>query len=123
MDSKEFVYLRKTLDKTQTQIAELLGTSVKAIRSYEQRLRRVPAHVQRQIFFLVASRGDNRGQKPCWVTKKCSPKKKRDCPAWEFQAGRLCWFINGTKCDGVAQKDWHDKLEICRSCEVFRSIF
>ena len=51
MDSKEFCYIRKKLNKTQKQMAQLLGTSVKAVHSYEQGWRKVPAYVERQIFF------------------------------------------------------------------------
>ena len=122
MESKEFVQLRKKLNKTQIQMAQLLGTSVKAIHSYEQGWRRVPAHAERQLYFLVARKGDRTGQKPCWEIKECPSEQKRECPAWEFQAGRLCWFINGTICDGTVHKDWQEKIEICRSCEVFNSI-
>jgi DNA-binding XRE family transcriptional regulator len=31
MDSNEFIYFRKKLDKTKKQMAQLLGTSIKAI--------------------------------------------------------------------------------------------
>ena len=46
MDSEEFKYFRKRLSRTQKQIAVLLGTSLKAIHSYEQGWRTVPAHVR-----------------------------------------------------------------------------
>ncbi|MCK5723736.1 MAG: transcriptional regulator, partial [Gammaproteobacteria bacterium] len=36
MNSKEFVAIRKRLNKTQKQMAQLLGSSIKAIHSYEQ---------------------------------------------------------------------------------------
>ena len=45
MDDKEFLRARKILGKTQKQLAELLGTSIKAVHSYEQGWRTVPAHV------------------------------------------------------------------------------
>jgi hypothetical protein len=47
---------------------------------------------------------------------------KRQCPAWEFQMGDLCWFINGTICQGTAHKDWWEKIKICKSCDCFSSI-
>lgn len=124
MDSKEFFRARKILEKTQKQLAELLGTSIKAIHSYEQGWRSVPVHVERQMFFLLTrKRGKkNKGPKLCWVIKKCPPDRKKQCPAWEFQAGRLCWFINGTICEGTVQKDWQAKMEICRSCEILKSL-
>jgi len=123
MDSEKFLLARKKLGKTQKQLAELLGTSLKAVHSYEQGWRSVPAHVERQLFFLVSTkRGDQKGRKSCWFIKKCPPDRKKECPAWEFQAGRLCWFINGTICEGVVQKDWHAKMKVCRNCEVLSSL-
>ena len=124
MDSREFTYFRKKLNKTQKQMAQLLGTSLKAIHSYEQGWRSVPASVERQMFFLVSRIADNRiGRKPCWAIKKCSKTQKAQCPAWEFKAGKLCWFINGTICEGSVQKTWKEKMKICRSCEVFLTDF
>jgi len=123
MDSKGFLNFRKKLDKTQRQMAQLLGTSVKAVHSYEQGWRSVPPHVERQVFFLLSRRrGDHKDLKSCWVIKNCPPDRKRLCPAWEFQAGKICWFINGTICEGAVQKNWREKMEICRSCEVLSSL-
>ena len=122
MDNKEFKHVRKKLNKTQKQMAQLLGTSVKAVHSYEQGWRKVPGHVERYIFFLVSRmRGGKKGQRQCWVIKKCPPGLKKQCPAWEFRSGRLCWFINGTICECKVQKNWHEKMKICRSCEVFNT--
>jgi hypothetical protein len=101
-------------------MAQLLGTSEKAIQGYEQGWRKVPMHVERQVLFLVSRlREKKKDLKPCWVIKKCPPKRKKQCPAWEFRSGRLCWFINGTICEGKVQENWHEKMKICRSCEVF----
>ena len=120
MNSKEFIYFRKKLNKTQKQMAQLLGTSLKAIHSYEQGWRSVPPSAERQMFFLVSRIAENnKRKKACWSIKKCSPDQKANCPAWEFKAGNLCWFINGTICEGSVQKNWEEKMKICRSCEVF----
>ncbi|MBW1888671.1 MAG: helix-turn-helix domain-containing protein [Deltaproteobacteria bacterium] len=122
MDSKEFSSFRKRLNKTQKQMAQLLGTSIKAIHSYEQGWRTVPNYVERQLLFLVSRRrGNDRRIKSCWIIKGCPPERKKQCPAWEFKAGNLCWFINGTICKGAVQKDWKEKMKICRSCEVLIS--
>jgi len=118
MDSKEFSYLRKKLSKTQKQMAQLLGTSVKSIQGYEQGWRKVPVHVERQILFLLTRRRGSKALKPCWIVKKCAPAVRKECPAWEFRAGTLCWFINGTICEGTVQKYWRKKMKICRACEV-----
>ena len=123
MYSKEFISFRKRLNKTQGQMAQLLGISIKAVHSYEQVWRNIPAHVERQMFFLISRmRGNPAVPKPCWVIKKCPSEKKKQCPAWEFKAGDLCWFINGTICDGTVYKDWQKKMKVCRSCEVLKSV-
>jgi hypothetical protein len=104
-------------------MAHLLGTSVKAIHSYEQGWRSIPTHAERQLLFLVSRiKEGNKGHQPCWNIKKCPLERKRKCPAWEFQAGSLCWFINGTICEGIVHRDWREKMKICRSCEVFTSL-
>jgi len=59
MKSKEFLHFRKKLDKTQKQMAELLGTSIKAVHSYEQGWRSVPTHVERQVLFLHSRKQEN----------------------------------------------------------------
>ena len=124
MDSKEFIHYRKTLNKTQRQMSQLLGTSLKAIQSYEQGWRSVPPSAERQMLFLISRIAENRKRrKSCWAIKKCSPDQKANCPAWEFKAGKLCWFINGTICEGSVQKNWKAKMKICRSCEVFQTNF
>ena len=123
MEKSEFKFFRNKLNKTQKQMAELLGTSLKAIHSYEQGWRNVPGHIERQVYFLVSRIAKKSiTTKACWMIKKCSPEQKRNCPAWEFSSGDLCWFINGTVCEGTVQKDWKEKMKICRSCEVFNSI-
>ncbi|MFH1020543.1 MAG: helix-turn-helix transcriptional regulator [Pseudomonadota bacterium] len=124
MDKQTFLLARKKLGKTQKQLAELLGSSTKAIQGYEQGWRSVPTHVDRQIFFLLSRQRQKDNCKkplPCWEIKKCPQERREQCPAWEFQAGELCWFINGTICECKAQKNWKEKMNICRDCEVLIS--
>jgi DNA-binding XRE family transcriptional regulator len=119
LDSIEFSQGRKKLKKTQKEMAHLLGTSVKAVRSYEQGWRSFPAHVERQLLLLLfMAKGNDKRLKSCWVVKNCPLERRNQCPAWEFRSGRLCWFINGTICEGTVQSNWHEKMKICRSCEV-----
>ena len=124
MTSDEFSKAREKLDKTQKQMAELLGISLKASHSYEQGWRQIPPHVERQIFFLLSRKraATSKGPKNCWTIKKCPTKRKKHCPAWEFQAGKLCWFINGTLCECNAQENWQKKMIICRKCEVLKNL-
>ena len=120
MEKGEFIFLRKKLNKTQVQMAQLLGVSLKAVHSYEQGWRSIPTHIERQVFFLAFKKiGATEKKKQCWVVNKCLKKRKEQCPAWEFKTGELCWFINGTVCEGTVRQNWKKKMKICRSCEVF----
>ena len=123
MEREEFSRYRKILGKTQKQMAHLLATSLKAIHSYEQGWRTIPAHVERQIFFLLSRKiKDPALKKSCWKVKKCPDKQKHACPAWEFKSGDPCWFINGTVCHGTVHPNWKEKMDVCRSCEVFETL-
>ena len=122
MKDKEFSALRKKLEKTQKQMAQLLGTSIKAIHSYEQGWRTIPVHVERQLYFLVTRKlCGNNGVQPCWDTRACPQERREQCPAWEFSSGDLCWFINGTICDGTVHDSWKEKMKLCRTCDVFKA--
>ena len=50
MEKKIFTQMRKHLGKTQKELAELLGVSVKSVSSYEQGWRNIPPHVERQLY-------------------------------------------------------------------------
>jgi hypothetical protein len=123
MESKEFKRLRKKLDKTQKQMSQLLGVSLKAIHSYEQGWRTIPPAVERQVFFLAMRAAPAADFRPCWELRDCPEELRLECPAWEFKSGDLCWFINGTICDGSNHRTWPEKMKICRVCPVFASRF
>ena len=123
MDRKEFSKIRQRLGKSQKELAQLLAISLKAVQSFEQGWRNIPAHVERQALFLVAMKDARDGGKYCWDIQDCPPERKEKCPAWEFQSGHLCWFISGTICNGEVHGNWQSKMKICRECEVFRSMF
>jgi len=124
MKMKEFSEIRHQLGKTQAQMSQLLCISLQAIKSFEQGWRKIPINIERQTLFLLASKkAQSKRQKSCWALKKCSLKTRRNCPAWEFKIGHLCWFINGTICRGEKQEGWQEKIKMCRQCGVFMSIF
>ena len=125
MEKEEFVEARTKLDKTQKEMSQLLGVSVKAIYSYEQGWRSIPTQVERQVFFLLSiKRGASNlsKAKPCWIIKKCPPKRRKECPAYEYNAGKFCWLVNGTICECKAQKNWKEKMKICRECSVMNNL-
>ena len=103
-------------------MAQLLGTSIKAVHSYEQGWRSIPPHAERQVYFLVSRLNKNSNERtPCWKVLGCPDERRNQCPAWEFHAGDLCWFINGTICEGRVHKTWKEKMKSCRSCTVLTS--
>jgi DNA-binding XRE family transcriptional regulator len=124
MERREFAHMRKRLGKTQREIAQLLGKSIKAIHSYEQGWRTIPVDAERMILFLVSRlQYDAQVQRACWQIMDCPPERRKGCPAWELKSGRICWFVNGTVCKGRPMKNWDEKVAICRQCEVFRRYF
>lgn len=122
MDKDLFAKARATLGKTQKELAELLGISLKAVQSYEQGWRTVPLHIQKQLFFLVVNQRSESPKKRtcCWSARKCI--NKQECPAWEFQAGHMCWFVNGTLCTYDAEQNGREKMDICREYPVLTSL-
>lgn len=124
MKNTEFREIRAELGKTQKEMAQLLGVSIKAVHSYEQGWRNIPHYVEKQMLFLLFKRR-SKGEsiQKCWDILKCPMKKRARCPAWEFDAGDLCWFINGTICSTRIHGTWQEKIEECRTCKVFLSFF
>ncbi len=124
MDRERFAKIRAYLGKTQKQMAQLMGTSNKAIESFEQGWRNITPHIERQLYFLLSRKAIIEGKKTvdCWVISKCPEYKRQKCPAWEFRCGQLCWFINGTICNGKTQDSWQKKMMSCQQCEVFQNI-
>lgn len=110
--------IREVLDKSQSELAELLGVSTRAVQSYEQGWRPVPVHVQKAAGLLLFLNWRKQGLRPvaCWKTRQCSPEKRASCPTYEFRAGDLCWLINGTRCGGKPKKSWKAKLATCVAC-------
>jgi DNA-binding XRE family transcriptional regulator len=125
MEKGEFKGIRARLNKTQKQLAEILGVSIKAIHSYEQGWRKIPHHVERQLLFLLSRilKAKDQPLNKCWDVLKCSGKRREQCPAFEFDSGDFCWFINGTKCSGKIHSTWEEKMEECRNCKVFKKLF
>jgi DNA-binding XRE family transcriptional regulator len=123
VERNEFSIIRQYLGKSQNQLAQLLCVSPKAIQSFEQGWRSIPASAERQLLFLLASKmSKDENINPCWETQKCPVEWRKKCAAWELKAGHFCWFINGTFCQGKLQGSWGEKIEQCRQCNMLKSI-
>ena len=120
MTKDELRTRRLGLGKTQRQLADLLGISLRGVHSFEQGWREIPVHVERQLLFLVMlARRASKPAAPCWKIKRCPADCRKQCPAWELKAGQFCWFISGTLCQGTSRRTWKAKLDVCRHCKVF----
>jgi hypothetical protein len=123
MDNKEFVSLRTKLNITQKRMSGLLGKSLRSIQSFEQGWRKIPESVERQALYLIF-RKETKGKtiRPCWEVRDCPMEKREECPAWQFNTGNLCWFINGTICQGKTHRDWYEKMKFCWECKMFQPV-
>ncbi|MGB3223163.1 MAG: transcriptional regulator [Desulforhopalus sp.] len=123
MDSRELIDLRKKLEKTQKELASLLGISLKAVCSYEQGWRKIPSHVERQLIFLLAKKNPSQQESiNCWELRKCPEETREQCPAWEFNSGQFCWFISGTICENITHTSWDKKMQVCKKCVVMKKL-
>ncbi|MBF0200780.1 MAG: helix-turn-helix transcriptional regulator [Desulfamplus sp.] len=124
MKSADFKKIRAAFGKTQKEMAQILGTSLKAIHSYEQGWRTIPHHVERQLLFILSRfRNLDGSARTCWDIMDCPEHLREKCPAWEFNCGDICWFINGTICSGKPLNDWKTKIALCKTCRVFHRFF
>jgi len=75
----------------------------------------------------------------CWQLKKCGREpggtkaaESGVCPSATAHAfdgvnsgtngGRICWFVAGTFCGGEVQGTFAQKIDTCKSCEVYHRI-
>lgn len=121
MKKEAFTRVRKKLNKTQKEMAGLLGVSKKTVESYEQGLRNIPDNVRRLLYFLLFKLNlkKNDYTSLCWDEKKCSPQVRENCVAWLAKEGFFCWFITGKACE--AQRLLGDKAVAgCFLCDFFK---
>jgi DNA-binding XRE family transcriptional regulator len=121
MNKQQLAEIRRHLGKTQSPMAQILGVSPKVLQSFEQGWQNIPVHIERQVLLVLAlkNHASINKDKPCWLTRQCPSENRQNCPAWKFNAGHLCWFINGTICEGSPQGSWKKKMTICSECKVY----
>ena len=85
MKSKEFIQSRHYLGKSQKQLAQLLSVSLKAVQSFEQGWRNIPAYAERQLLVLLALRkAADPVKRPCWEIKNCPVEWRENCTEKSF---------------------------------------
>ncbi len=126
MDGNEFASIRHVLGKSQRQLSRTLCISVKALQSFEQGWRKVPAHMEREMLLLLSLKHNTaltKDMPECCDVNDCPAEWREKCVVWELQTAIPCWYLNGTYCQGEYQKSWEEKIKLCRRCDVFRSGF
>jgi len=118
--AKDLKRIRKALGKSQSELAALLGISIRAVQSYEQGWRRLPPYVQRLtgLLLFLKRRKDGPNPSPCWEIVECNGDVRSRCLAYEYQAGDFCWLVTGNCVAGQEQDSWEAKLARCRECPV-----
>jgi hypothetical protein len=110
-------------NRSQKEMAEILGVSTKAIESYEQGWRRVPPHVEQMLIlrWILHRWKDLRKIPPCYKLSKCPADVRSRCPAGHIRPGGFCWLIAGTLCQGRRRGSWSEKREQCLKCNVLKA--
>jgi transcriptional regulator with XRE-family HTH domain len=123
MGGELFSRLRSALGKSQRELAELLGISIKAVESYEQGWRKVPAHVERLLYFILFKINESElgDEAPCWMAKGCSAADRAKCVAYVAKEGHFCWFFTGRLCASAKAAEAGERF--CYACEVFSRMF
>ena len=70
------------------------------------------------VFILSSGRAEAPGMN-CWEYRNC--KDKEICPAYPL-AGRICYAIDNTPCEGKGNITYAEKLNICRRCDFYRAL-
>ncbi len=114
--------IRAILNRTQVELAQVLGISEKAVQSYEQEWRTIPCRVMIQLLILLALyRRQTMRDVPCWAIRRCKPEIREQCPGFTVGLGQFCWFIAAKNCvpDGVPSKMG---ILHCMSCDVIKRL-
>ena len=114
--------IRKALGKSQSELAELLGISTRAVQSYEQGWRPLPPLVQKMagLLLLLKRRGKSGKIAPCWEICRCGASLRSDCQAYQYGAGDFCWLVTNNCFCGRKLKTWEAKMARCRNCAAMK---
>jgi hypothetical protein len=126
IDLADMRRVREELGRTQVEMAELLGLSPRAVQSYEQGWRPVPAYVQKLagLMLLLHRNRQSTDHPACWDLRHCSHERREACAAYQFRAANdLCWLVTGNASHGKQHDSWEAKFAKCRRCPVLRKAF
>ena len=117
--------IRERLGLTQSDLAALLGFSVRAIQSCEQGWRNPSPSLERMALLLLIARrqGEEFGRLACWDTIACPAASRERCIASSTRQGHLCWFLTGNlSCVQKPLENWEAKKALCLACPFFQKL-
>lgn len=116
--------IREEMHLSQTEVASLLGCSVRMIQSVEQGWRHPSGSLEKHILLalIVHRHGRANAELRCWDVMGCSPEQHENCLTYRSGQGSLCWFLVGNKCTDQRMSNWAEKKEICRNCKFFQKL-
>jgi DNA-binding XRE family transcriptional regulator len=115
--------VRGKLGLSQSQLADLLGVSARAIQSYEQGWRTPPRPVTSHLMTVLALYSEHPTQSPpCWNLTGCSSEKRRGCAAWSVGHGRFCWLLSGRACGNRRTSGSAAGPQQCVGCIVVKNL-
>lgn len=109
---------------SQSEFADMIGVSPRAIQSYEQGWRAPSSAVEKTaLLLLLAHRhGGEFSMKVCWDTVDCSEGERKGCLVYQSKQGHLCWLLTGNVCQGKRHRSWEDKKATCLECGFFKKL-
>ncbi len=112
--------IRRSLAKSQSELADMLHISVRTVQSYEQGRRNIPPRVQELagVLLYLERRREQRKLQPCWEIRNCHPSVRGECRAYQLEAGDFCWLVTGNDCGDQKLESRGAKLEKCGQCPV-----
>lgn len=107
---------------SQSELAQLVGFSVRAIQSCEQGWRKPSATLEKAVLLvLMAHRnGGTMRDVRCWEYMQCSMERCERCITYLSGQGHLCWFLSGTLCKDSDAHEWEEKRVDCVHCRLFK---
>ncbi len=109
---------------TQTELADVIGVSVRTVQSCEQGWRNPSAAVEKAALLLLSAKrnGADCTQPMCWEAVGCREEERRACLVFQTRQGHLCWLLSGNLCQGAHLRSWDDKKAACTRCAFFRKL-
>lgn len=127
MASQAYVDLkavREAIGVSQSEFADMICVSARAVQSCEQGWRNPSPGVERSALLLLLARrhGDCLCTHQCWETVGCPEEDRDGCLVFQTRQGHLCWLLSGTHCRGIRLRSWEDKKATCFACPFLREL-